>query len=175
MVVVFDIFVDAGVVEHFKMEERALMIWISRVASHYRDNPYHNLQHVVHVLHAVFLVLMTTEASKCLTRADQLALLIAALCHDIDHDGEPSVAAFGLECQRSSAPACCKAASLDGVLEGRVQTDGAWAQLAGRHRFGRDHHIQQIDDLGIRGHAASSFTLHCPQLWPSCGGGKEVV
>lgn len=89
MVVVFDIFVDAGVLDFFQIEERAFMIWITKVASHYRDNPYHNFQHVVHVLHAVFMILMTTEANRCLTRVDQLALLIAALCHDIDHDGAP--------------------------------------------------------------------------------------
>ena len=89
MIVAFDIFVDAGVLGHFNVGERAFMMWISKVASHYRDNPYHNFQHVVHVLHAVYMILMTTEASKCLTRVDQLALLIAALCHDIDHDGAP--------------------------------------------------------------------------------------
>lgn len=89
MVVVFDIFVDAGILSHFKIEERSFMIWISKVVAHYRDNPYHNLQHVVHVLHAVYLILMTTEAARCLTRTDQLALLVAALCHDIDHDGKP--------------------------------------------------------------------------------------
>ena len=89
MIVAFDIFNDAGVLGHFNVGERAFMMWISKVASHYRDNPYHNFQHVVHVLHAVYMILMTTEASKCLTRVDQLALLIAALCHDIDHDGAP--------------------------------------------------------------------------------------
>ena len=88
MVVVFDIFVDAGILSHFKIEERAFMVWVSRVVAHYRDNPYHNFNHVVHVLHTVYLILMTTEAARCLTRLDQLALLIAALCHDIDHDGK---------------------------------------------------------------------------------------
>lgn len=87
MIVTFDIFVDAGILSHFKMGDRAFMMWICKVANNYRDNPYHNFQHVVHVLHAVYLILMTTEANRCLTRVDQLALLIAALCHDIDHDG----------------------------------------------------------------------------------------
>ena len=87
MKVVFDIFSDAGVLDYFKIEERPFMIWVSRVCSHYRDNPYHNWWHVVHVLHCVHVTLMTTEANKCVTRIDQLALLIAALCHDIDHDG----------------------------------------------------------------------------------------
>ena len=31
MIVVFDIFVDAGVLSHFKIEERNFMIWVSKV------------------------------------------------------------------------------------------------------------------------------------------------
>ena len=89
MIVVFDIFVDSGVVEYFKLDDRTLALWISRVASNYKDNPYHNFSHATHVLHATYLFLMASEANNCVTRTDQLALLIAAICHDIDHDGKP--------------------------------------------------------------------------------------
>ena len=88
MRVVFDIFADSGVLEYFKLDERILASWISKVASNYKENPYHNFSHATHVLHCVFLFLMTTEANNYLTRVDQLALLIAAICHDIDHDGD---------------------------------------------------------------------------------------
>lgn len=33
MIVVFDIFVDAGVLSHFKIEERNFMIWVSKVCT----------------------------------------------------------------------------------------------------------------------------------------------
>ena len=87
MKVVYDIFVDSGVLTHFKIEERKAMAFIAAVASHYHSNPYHNFVHVTYVLHCVYMIMSTSEAAKCLTRTDQLVLLIAALCHDIDHDG----------------------------------------------------------------------------------------
>jgi len=38
-------------------------------------------------MHAVFLMLMQTNAAMCLSRLDIFSVLIAALCHDIDHPG----------------------------------------------------------------------------------------
>ncbi len=85
---VYDIFNDSGVLEHFKIEDRKLMAFIAAVCSHYHENPYHNFCHVVYVLHCAYMIMSCSEAASCLTRTDQLVLLIAALCHDIDHDGE---------------------------------------------------------------------------------------
>eukprot|EP00891_Asterochloris_glomerata_P009655 jgi/Astpho2/9655/gw1.00146.70.1_t len=63
------------------------MAFIAAVCSHYHENPYHNFCHVVYVLHCAYMIMSCSEAASCLTRTDQLVLLIAALCHDIDHDG----------------------------------------------------------------------------------------
>ena len=38
-------------------------------------------------MHASYLMLTQTPALKALSRLDVLGLLIAALCHDIDHPG----------------------------------------------------------------------------------------
>ena len=85
---VYDIFSDSGVLEWFKIEERKIMAFIAAVCSHYHKNPYHNFCHVVYVLHCTYMFMMRSEIAKSLNRVDQLVLLIAALCHDVDHDGE---------------------------------------------------------------------------------------
>ena len=87
---VYDIFADSGVLEFFKIEERKIMAFIAAVCSHYHRNPYHNFCHVVYVLHTTYMVMMRSQVAKSLTRVDQLVLLIAALCHDVDHDGKLS-------------------------------------------------------------------------------------
>ncbi len=85
---VYDIFSDSGVLDFFKIEERKIMAFIAAVCSHYHRNPYHNFCHVVYVLHTTYMMLMRSQISKSLNRVDQLVLLIAALCHDVDHDGK---------------------------------------------------------------------------------------
>ncbi|GFH22770.1 phosphodiesterase [Haematococcus lacustris] len=80
-------FLLSGLVASFGLSVRTLRAFITTVLSHYHAIPYHNFCHVCHVLHAVFLMLMTSSAAVILPAEDKLALMIAALCHDIDHDG----------------------------------------------------------------------------------------
>lgn len=46
---------------------------------------YHNLYHAVDVMHATYLTLGSMGASGLLTETEQLALILSALCHDLDH------------------------------------------------------------------------------------------
>lgn len=48
---------------------------------------YHNLYHAVDVMHATYLTLGSMGASGLLTETEQLALILSALCHDLDHPG----------------------------------------------------------------------------------------
>lgn len=48
---------------------------------------YHNLYHAVDVMHATYLMLESMGASGLLTELEQLALILSALCHDLDHPG----------------------------------------------------------------------------------------
>lgn len=48
---------------------------------------YHNLYHAVDVMHATYLTLEGMGASGLLTELEQLALILSALCHDLDHPG----------------------------------------------------------------------------------------
>ena len=57
--VAYDVFMLSGVLEELAIPESELTGFLSAVSAHYHspdDVPYHNLAHVVQVLHAVWLV-----------------------------------------------------------------------------------------------------------------------
>lgn len=47
---------DSKAVSELHIQEAVLIKFLTAVASHYRDNPYHNFLHAVAVLHGVWLV-----------------------------------------------------------------------------------------------------------------------
>lgn len=63
--------------------------FVDSVRVAYRPNPYHNFKHGVSVVHVCFLALYHAPvATLSLTHSiDRLALLLAGLCHDVDHPG----------------------------------------------------------------------------------------
>lgn len=60
---VFDIFQDVCPSE-CEIKEEVLIRFLTAVASHYRDNPYHTFLHACYVLHAVWMV-----CQRCSTKA----------------------------------------------------------------------------------------------------------
>ena len=64
-----------------------LQTFLLTIRSHYRHNPYHNFYHGFAVFQFGFLMLTTSRLQALLSPFDQLALLIACLCHDVDHPG----------------------------------------------------------------------------------------
>ncbi|KIY92160.1 high affinity cGMP-specific 3',5'-cyclicphosphodiesterase 9 [Monoraphidium neglectum] len=88
--VAFDVFMLSGVLEEMGVGEATLSGFLSAVASHYHDPaavPYHNLSHAVQVLHTTWLILELSGAHELLSPLEELVLLVAAICHDLDHDG----------------------------------------------------------------------------------------
>ncbi|GIM17067.1 hypothetical protein Vretimale_19613 [Volvox reticuliferus] len=83
----YDIFIVSGAMENFQLQPKILRNFLTAAASHYQAIPYHNFNHVCHVLQATYLVSSHTRAVNVLNSLERLALLIAALCHDLDHDG----------------------------------------------------------------------------------------
>jgi GAF domain-containing protein len=71
----------------FQIDETKFASFVRRVRSKYHANPFHNWYHGVSVMHASFLIILTTSACEMLTFRDVLATLVAALGHDIDHPG----------------------------------------------------------------------------------------
>lgn len=75
--------------KEFHIDAKTLDAFVSRVLTSYNNVPFHNSRHAVQVVHTVFKVLHVGQAKlrETLSPLDVFALLIAALCHDVDHRG----------------------------------------------------------------------------------------
>lgn len=82
-------FFDAfNICDAFDIPRATLNAFVNRVLDSYNDNPYHNVFHAVQVTHTVFLLLVNCERVKqYLSLLDVFAVLVAAICHDMDHRG----------------------------------------------------------------------------------------
>jgi len=83
----FLIFVESQSLKEYNIDRKTLRNFISLVGKSYHQNPYHNYHHGVHVLQCAFYFLTTTAAHEFLNSLDVLAILVASLCHDINHPG----------------------------------------------------------------------------------------
>ncbi|VDN06480.1 unnamed protein product [Thelazia callipaeda] len=81
------IFQDLGFVQRFRLQRRTLACFLLMVQKSYRDVPYHNWSHAFAVSHFTYLLLRTETAHRALSELENFALLVASLCHDIDHRG----------------------------------------------------------------------------------------
>ncbi|KAG5883187.1 hypothetical protein JTB14_018203 [Gonioctena quinquepunctata] len=61
------------------------MEFILTVRKCYRNNPYHNFEHGFNVGHCMFNILLRNK--KQFNNIEMKSLVIAALCHDLDHGG----------------------------------------------------------------------------------------
>jgi len=76
-----------GLLEKFHIDAQHLQAFIHLVRSKYRpSNAFHNFFHAWGVMHMSF-VLLRSGADQLLTDLDILALLLSAVCHDLDHPG----------------------------------------------------------------------------------------
>lgn len=89
------VFQQSGVLTTFGIPTETLAAFISAIGTRYHTCPYHNFNHGVHVLLGCWLLVresnMLGDASKDgiegLTPLHTLALLVAAVGHDVDHPG----------------------------------------------------------------------------------------
>jgi len=84
------IFANTKILEQFIIPEGILRAFIDAVGQKYQDNPYHNYHHAVHVLQNSYYCLRSTTMHKHLCNVDILGILVAALCHDMNHPGHNS-------------------------------------------------------------------------------------
>lgn len=80
-------FEDLGFSMQYKLNKRKLSYLVLRVSAGYRPVPYHNWSHAFAVTHFCWLTLRTDAIRRALNDMERLSLLIACLCHDIDHRG----------------------------------------------------------------------------------------
>ena len=76
-------------VDVFSIRPDHLFNFINAVSARYHDNPYHNWNHAVQVLHDSFLLLREGVGSSAqpLSQLHVISLLLAAVGHDVDHPG----------------------------------------------------------------------------------------
>lgn len=85
---IVDMFDNFQLLDLFRIELKKLQRFIMVVHSLYKkENRYHNFVHAFDVAQACYSFLTQMNAQQYVTHLDILALLVAALCHDLDHPG----------------------------------------------------------------------------------------
>jgi cGMP-dependent 3',5'-cyclic phosphodiesterase len=80
-------FKDLGFIDKYRLRRRTLARFLLMVQKGYRDVPYHNWSHAFAVGHFCYLLLRMGDVKSSLTDLERFSLLVACLCHDIDHRG----------------------------------------------------------------------------------------
>ena len=85
----YAIFEMSGVREAFRIDGAKLGNFLTNVCDTYRPNPYHNAHHAAQVCHVALLLARSGVGTeqRPLEPLDLLALLTAAVGHDLDHPG----------------------------------------------------------------------------------------
>ncbi|XP_078737096.1 high affinity cAMP-specific and IBMX-insensitive 3',5'-cyclic phosphodiesterase 8B-like isoform X1 [Lampetra fluviatilis] len=82
------VFARFGVCDFLGCSEATLRTWLSLIETNYHSsNSYHNSTHAADVLHATAYFLRKERVKACLDQCDEVAALIAATVHDVDHPG----------------------------------------------------------------------------------------
>ncbi|XP_012725132.2 high affinity cAMP-specific and IBMX-insensitive 3',5'-cyclic phosphodiesterase 8B isoform X1 [Fundulus heteroclitus] len=82
------IFTSFGVCDFLSCSEATLRSWLQLMEANYHSsNSYHNSSHAADVLHATAYFLRKERVKSSLDQLDEVAALIAATVHDVDHPG----------------------------------------------------------------------------------------
>ncbi|XP_039628738.1 high affinity cAMP-specific and IBMX-insensitive 3',5'-cyclic phosphodiesterase 8A isoform X2 [Polypterus senegalus] len=82
------VFSRFGVCEFLNCSEATLRSWLQVIEANYHSsNSYHNSTHSADVLHATAYFLCKERVKQSLDQIDEVAALIAATIHDVDHPG----------------------------------------------------------------------------------------
>ncbi|XP_051028298.1 high affinity cAMP-specific and IBMX-insensitive 3',5'-cyclic phosphodiesterase 8B isoform X7 [Acomys russatus] len=82
------VFSRFGVCEFLNCTETTLRAWLQVIEANYHSsNAYHNSTHAADVLHATAFFLGKERVKGSLDHLDEVAALIAATVHDVDHPG----------------------------------------------------------------------------------------
>ncbi|XP_040576240.2 cGMP-specific 3',5'-cyclic phosphodiesterase [Lepeophtheirus salmonis] len=80
-------FMEFGFIQQFHIPYKVLCRWILSVKKNYRPVKYHNWRHALNVCQTMFTVLKTGKMDRFMDDLESLGLLVACLCHDLDHRG----------------------------------------------------------------------------------------
>eukprot|EP01105_Mastigella_eilhardi_P020492 TRINITY_DN4888_c0_g1_i1.p1 TRINITY_DN4888_c0_g1~~TRINITY_DN4888_c0_g1_i1.p1 ORF type:complete len:439 (-),score=131.49 TRINITY_DN4888_c0_g1_i1:46-1362(-) len=81
-------FQDLGLSAQFRIPPLALNAFLrAALAKYHEANPYHNVRHAFDVTQTIFAWLKTNTFNSFVPPLEKFALVVAALCHDLDHPG----------------------------------------------------------------------------------------
>ncbi|KAK7582390.1 hypothetical protein V9T40_013835 [Parthenolecanium corni] len=80
-------FLECSLVQKFQIPYQVLCKWILSVKKNYRPVKYHNWRHALNVAQTMFAMLKTAKMEQFMNDLEILGLLVACLCHDLDHRG----------------------------------------------------------------------------------------
>jgi hypothetical protein len=85
--IVVEIFQSLDLINHLNINKFIFINLLITIRKSYNPVPYHNWIHAVNVVQFVFIVINKAHVNTYLNEHEIFALLIAAVAHDIDHDG----------------------------------------------------------------------------------------
>lgn len=80
-------FLECDLVQQFHIPYEVLCRWILSVKKNYRPVKYHNWRHALNVAQTMFAMFKTGKMDRFMNDLEVLGLLVACLCHDLDHRG----------------------------------------------------------------------------------------
>lgn len=80
-------FLECNLVQQFHIPYEVLCRWVLSVKKNYRPVKYHNWRHALNVTQTMFAMFKTGKMERFMSDLEMLGLLVACLCHDLDHRG----------------------------------------------------------------------------------------
>eukprot|EP01135_Chromosphaera_perkinsii_P008448 Nk52_evm16s1360 gene=Nk52_evmTU16s1360 len=80
-------FESLGLIEEFSIDSNTLHNFVIAVHANYNNNPFHNFRHCFCVTQMMYGLIWMCELQSKMDKLDLLALIVSAMCHDLDHPG----------------------------------------------------------------------------------------
>ncbi|OHS94193.1 3'5'-cyclic nucleotide phosphodiesterase family protein [Tritrichomonas foetus] len=87
IIMILKMFVSQGVIRKLQVPFQKLVQFVCTVRSCYNETPYHNWTHACDVTQFAFSCIMRGRLRLYLQDIELFALLLACVCHDVDHHG----------------------------------------------------------------------------------------
>lgn len=82
------IFKNMNLLDTFQISEKQFVEFMYDIKNHYNEDiHYHNFRHCFDVIYTSYIFLIKSSMCKLLQPIDKFSLLIAAIIHDIEHNG----------------------------------------------------------------------------------------
>lgn len=86
-----EMFEEFQLIDRFQIPREKLRNLLTDINQNYKKNPYHNFRHAFDVTQTVYLILTNANAASLLGYLEIMAILVAALMHDLGHPGVNNV------------------------------------------------------------------------------------